>query len=223
MSWRFSCLRIVGMPGNRRRSSTAAENSPPWLNAARIAAASASVTTNMSEHGKAGQDRQAVLNPANDLQRDGLLSTIMETRATFPQSGRGKVCNAPCGQQKTKRGTVASKNPQKHNGRDGYRSSVGPDCGDDQKISDRVGQRTSHSLIWIRSSEARAIRRKQPARVRASASQARTVASNGRYATCRGADTSGKQSRSRPFGRPRRRSDADALTSARRTRGQARD
>ena len=35
------------MPGNRRRSSTAAENSPPWLNAARIAAASASVTTNI--------------------------------------------------------------------------------------------------------------------------------------------------------------------------------
>ena len=36
------------MPGNRRRSSTAAENSPPWLNAARIAAASASVTTNIT-------------------------------------------------------------------------------------------------------------------------------------------------------------------------------
>ena len=35
------------MPGNRRRSSIAAENSPPWLNAARIAAASASVTTNI--------------------------------------------------------------------------------------------------------------------------------------------------------------------------------
>ena len=38
---------LSAMPGNRRRSSTAAENSPPWLNAARIAAASASVTTNI--------------------------------------------------------------------------------------------------------------------------------------------------------------------------------
>ena len=35
------------MPGNSRRSSTAADNSPPRSNAARIAAASASVTTNM--------------------------------------------------------------------------------------------------------------------------------------------------------------------------------
>ena len=35
------------MPGNRLRSSTAAANSPPWSKAARIAAASVSVTTNM--------------------------------------------------------------------------------------------------------------------------------------------------------------------------------
>ena len=48
-------------------------------------------------------------------------------------------------------------------------------------------------------------------RVRASASQARTVASNGRYATSRGADTSGKQSRSRPFGRLRRRAESSRL------------
>jgi hypothetical protein len=48
-------------------------------------------------------------------------------------------------------------------------------------------------------------------RVRASASQARTVASNGRYATSRGADTSGKQSRFRPFGRLRRRAESSRL------------
>jgi hypothetical protein len=37
------------MPGNRRRSSTAADNSPPQSKAARIAAASASLTTNIAE------------------------------------------------------------------------------------------------------------------------------------------------------------------------------
>jgi hypothetical protein len=42
---RASALSV--MPGNSRRSSTAADNSPPRLNAARIAAASASVTTNI--------------------------------------------------------------------------------------------------------------------------------------------------------------------------------
>ena len=36
------------MAGNRRRSSTAAENSPPWSKAVQIAAASASVTTNIT-------------------------------------------------------------------------------------------------------------------------------------------------------------------------------
>jgi hypothetical protein len=38
---------LSAMPGNNRRSSTEAENSPPRSNAARIAAASASVTTNI--------------------------------------------------------------------------------------------------------------------------------------------------------------------------------
>ena len=42
---------------------------------------------------------------------------------------------------------VVSKDPKQHHGRDGYCSSAGPDCGDDQKISDRVGQRTSHCLF----------------------------------------------------------------------------
>jgi hypothetical protein len=37
---------LSAMPGNRRRSSMAAENSPRFWNTARIAAASASVTTN---------------------------------------------------------------------------------------------------------------------------------------------------------------------------------
>ena len=41
-----ACVLSV-TPGKRRRNSTAADNSPPRLNAARIAAASASVTTNM--------------------------------------------------------------------------------------------------------------------------------------------------------------------------------
>jgi hypothetical protein len=37
------------MPGNSRRNSIAADNSPYCSNVARIAAASASVTTNMEE------------------------------------------------------------------------------------------------------------------------------------------------------------------------------
>ena len=45
---------LSGMPGNRRRSSTAAENSPPWSKAMRIAAASASVTTNITRAWEGG-------------------------------------------------------------------------------------------------------------------------------------------------------------------------
>jgi hypothetical protein len=179
----------------------------------------------LSEHGKAGQDRQAVFNPANDLQRDGLLSTIMETRATFPQSDRGKVCNAPCGQQKTKRGTVASKKPQQHHGRDGYCSSVGPDCGDDQKISDRVGQRTSHCLFG---SVPR--RRGQSA---ASSLKSSGIGISGPYCCIKRSVCNFpwrghiRQAISisavRAATAPSRIEPLDALTSAPRTRGQARD
>jgi hypothetical protein len=50
---------LSAMPGNSRRSSTAAENSPPRSNAARIAAASASVTTNMLQDGDEANAQQA--------------------------------------------------------------------------------------------------------------------------------------------------------------------
>jgi hypothetical protein len=135
------------MPGNRRRSSTAAENSPPWLNAVRIAAASASVTTNIV---RAWEGRSGSASCFKSGERPTTRwSPVVHHGDTgdFPQSDRGNACSAPCGQQKTKRGTVDSKNPQQHHGRDGYCSSAGPDCGDDQKISDRVGQRTSHCLF----------------------------------------------------------------------------
>ena len=57
-----------------------------------IAAASASVTTNIVRAWERSvRIGKLFFNPANDLQRDGLLSTTMETRATFPQSDRGKV------------------------------------------------------------------------------------------------------------------------------------
>src|SRR6201996_3598945 len=46
----LTCARALALsviPGNRRRSSIAADNSPSWLKMARIASASASVTRNI--------------------------------------------------------------------------------------------------------------------------------------------------------------------------------
>jgi hypothetical protein len=55
------------MPGNSRRSSTAAESSPPRSKALRIAAASASLTTNIARawgtHTAAGKQRSADTTP----------------------------------------------------------------------------------------------------------------------------------------------------------------
>jgi hypothetical protein len=53
----LACALLV-TPGNSRRSSTAADSSPPRSNAMRIAAASASVTTNMP-HAAGAQDGDA--------------------------------------------------------------------------------------------------------------------------------------------------------------------
>ena len=53
--FRASALSVT--PGNRRRSSTAAANSPPWSKAVRMAVASASETTNISGAWERGRAR----------------------------------------------------------------------------------------------------------------------------------------------------------------------
>ena len=88
--------------------------------------------------------------------------------------------------------------------------SVGPDCGMTRRSW--TGSGSERRTAYLDPFLGGAGNPPQAAsRVRASASQARTVASNGRYATSRGADTSGKQSRSRPFGRLRRRAESSRL------------
>jgi hypothetical protein len=66
---------VLAMPGNNRRSSTAAENSPRWRKIMRIAAACASVTTNIAR--ACGEDfgasRDCVTNVGRDSTTLGLL------------------------------------------------------------------------------------------------------------------------------------------------------
>jgi hypothetical protein len=67
---------VLAMPGNNRRSSTAAENSPRWRKIMRIAAACASVTTNIAracECEDFGASRDCVTNVGRDSTTLGLL------------------------------------------------------------------------------------------------------------------------------------------------------
>ena len=110
-------------------------------------------------------------------------------------------------------------------GRDGYCSIAGPDCGDDQKISDRVGQRTSHCLFG---SVPR--RRGQSA---ASSLKSSGIGISGPYCCIKRSVCNFpwrghiRQAISisavRAATAPSRIEPLDALTSAPRTRGQARD
>jgi hypothetical protein len=115
------------MPGNSRRSSTAAESSPPRSKALRIAAASASLTTNIARawgtHTAAGKQRSADTTPRRrdragrqGKEREGRVQETAEVAKGKGRDRRGSPLSPHEPPWLTKPVTHAARPSQRHPG-----------------------------------------------------------------------------------------------------------